>query len=163
VCAVCRSARSWFWPSAPLTRSSCVKVRVDIVVRLPTPYGLIRAGVAPDHQSIKAVDKRYAATAQLPGVRFVGGVEVGRDVSIEELRGLYDAVVLATGAPLDRPLGVPGEDLPGVIGWGAFVGGDNGHPDFADLAVPLGHAGACGVGTGHGEIAVARIPAKPAE
>jgi len=135
-------------------------IGIDIIDRLPTPYGLIRAGVAPDHQSIKAVDRRYATTAQLPGVRFVGHVEIGRDVSMDELRGLYDAVVLATGAPLDRPLGVPGEDLPGVIGSAAFVGWYNGHPDFADLAVPLGHAGACVVGNGNVAIDVARILAK---
>ena len=135
-------------------------VQVDIIDRLHTPYGLIRAGVAPDHQSIKAVDRRYAATAQLPGVRFVGGIDIGTDVTIDALRGLYDAVVLAVGAPLDRPLGVPGEDLPGVIGSAAFVGWYNGHPDFADLAVPLGHPAACVVGNGNVAIDVARILAK---
>lgn len=135
-------------------------VAVDIIDRLPTPFGLIRAGVAPDHQSIKAVDKRYAATAQSPGVRFVGHVEIGSDVSMAELHGLYDAVVLATGAPHDRKLGVPGEDLPGVLGSAAFVGWYNGHPDFADLTVPLGHPGACVVGNGNVAIDVARILAK---
>ena len=134
--------------------------QVDIIDRLATPFGLIRAGVAPDHQSIKAVDKRYAATAALPGVRFVGHVEVGHDVSLAELQGLYDAVVLATGAPLDRKLGVPGENLPGVIGSAAFVGWYNGHPDFAGLDVPLGHPGACVVGNGNVAIDVARILAK---
>lgn len=140
-------------------------ISIDILDRLPTPYGLIRAGVAPDHQSIKAVDKRYAATAQSPGVRFLGGIEVGAGgVTIAELQDLYDAVVLATGAPLDRPLGVPGEDLPGVIGSAAFVGWYNGHPDFADLQVPLDHPGACVVGNGNVAIDVARILAKtPAE
>jgi ferredoxin--NADP+ reductase len=138
-------------------------VRVDIIDRLPTPYGLIRAGVAPDHQSIKAVDRRYAATAAADGVRFVGHVSIGSDVSMAELQQLYDAVVLATGAPHDRQLGVPGEDLPGVLGSAAFVGWYNGHPDFADLDVPLGHPGACVVGNGNVAIDVARILAKTPE
>ena len=103
----------------------------------PVPYGLIRFGVAPDHQSIKAVCKRYEKVADSADVRFVGNVLVGRDVSIAELLELYDAVILATGAPHDRPLGIPGEDLPGVVGSAAFVGWYNGHPEFADLDPPL--------------------------
>ena len=97
-------------------------VRVDIIDRLPVPFGLIRFGVAPDHQSIKAVSRRYEATALSDNVRFVGNVTVGADVSVEELQGLYDAVVLATGAPNDRRLGIDGDDLPGVYGSAAFVG-----------------------------------------
>ena len=151
-------------PAGFYTAEALVKaipgVAVDIIDRLPTPYGLIRAGVAPDHQSIKAVDRRYAATATAGGVRFVGHVEVGSDVSMAELHGLYDAVVLATGAPHDRKLGVAGEDLPGVLGSAAFVGWYNGHPDFADLEVPLLHPGACVVGNGNVAIDVARILAK---
>ncbi|UAJ09984.1 FAD-dependent oxidoreductase [Glacieibacterium megasporae] len=135
-------------------------VAIDIIDRLPTPYGLIRAGVAPDHQSIKAVDRRYAAVLA-GGVRFVGNVEIGDGgVSIDELTRLYDAVVLATGAPRDRPLGITGEDLPGVMGSAAFVGWYNGHPDFADLDVPLGQAGACVIGNGNVAIDVARLLAK---
>ena len=103
-------------------------VRIDMIDRLPVPYGLIRFGVAPDHQSIKAVTKRYEAVGLSDNVRFAGNVTVGRDVSIDELLGLYDAVVLATGAPADRPLGIPGDDLPGVVGSAAFVGWYNGHP-----------------------------------
>ena len=107
---------------------------------MPVPYGLIRFGVAPDHQSIKAVAQRYEKVALTRGVRFIGNVTLGSDVSIEELLDLYDAVILATGAPLDRPLGIAGEDLPGVVGSAAFVGWYNGHPDFAELAPPLdGH------------------------
>ncbi len=139
-------------------------VAIDIVDRLPTPYGLIRAGVAPDHQSIKAVDRRYHAVLA-GGVRFVGNVEIGDGgVALAELAGLYDAVVLATGAPHDRPLGIPGEDLPGVLGSAAFVGWYNGHPDVADLDVPLGHPGVCVIGNGNVAIDVARLLAKtPAE
>ncbi len=138
--------------------------RIDIIDRLPTPYGLIRAGVAPDHQSIKAVTKRYEATNLGAGVRFVGNVMVGRDVSIEALVKLYDAVILSVGAPHDKPIGIPGDDLPGVLGSAAFVGWYNGHPDFAGLRVPLSHHGAAIIGNGNVAIDCARILAKtPAE
>ena len=151
-------------PAGYYTAEACAKrfgadVRVDIVDRLPVPYGLIRSGVAPDHQSIKAVSRRYETTALGETVRFVGNVSVGRDVSMEELRGLYDAVVIATGAPADRPLEVPGRDLPGVVGSAAFVGWYNGHPDFAGLAPPL-DGPAVVVGAGNVALDVARILAK---
>ena len=137
---------------------------IDVIDRLPVPYGLIRTGVAPDHQSIKAVSKRYESVALTDNVRFVGHVAVGSDVSIDELAQLYDAVVLATGAPDDRPLGIPGADLPGVIGSAAFVGWYNGHPDFAGLAPPLDARGVVVVGNGNVALDVARILAKtPAE
>ncbi len=135
-------------------------VSVDIIDRLPVPYGLIRFGVAPDHQSIKGVSRRYEATNLTDNVRFVGNVTVGHDVSISELQGLYDAVVLATGAPNDRALGIPGDTLPGVIGSAAFVGWYNGHPDFADLNPPLGGPGAVIVGNGNVALDVARILSK---
>ena len=134
--------------------------RIDIIDRLPTPYGLIRAGVAPDHQSIKAVTRRYETTNLGDGVRFVGNVMVGRDVSIAELLEIYDAVVLSVGAPHDKPIGIPGDDLPGVIGSAAFVGWYNGHPDFAQLQVPLSHHGAAIIGNGNVAIDCARILAK---
>jgi ferredoxin--NADP+ reductase len=154
-------------PAGYYTAEGCAKlfgdaVRVDIVDRLPVPYGLIRTGVAPDHQSIKAVSRRYEATALGDNVRFVGNVTVGSDVTIPELLELYDAVVLATGAPADRPLGVPGDDLPGVIGSAAFVGWYNGHPDFADLRPPL-DGPAVIVGAGNVALDVARILAKTAD
>ncbi len=155
-------------PAGYYTAEACQKafgesVRVDIIDRLPVPYGLIRTGVAPDHQSIKAVSKRYEATALSDNVRFVGNVTVGQDVSIPELLDLYDAVVLATGAPHDRPLGIPGDDLPGVIGSAAFVGWYNGHPDFARLDPPLAGPGAVIVGAGNVALDVARILAKTGE
>lgn len=134
--------------------------KIDIIDRLPTPYGLIRAGVAPDHQSIKAVTKRYEATNLGAGVRFVGHVMVGRDVSVAELLDIYDAVILSVGAPHDKPIGIPGDDLPGVIGSAAFVGWYNGHPDFAGLQVPLTHHGAAIIGNGNVAIDCARILAK---
>src|SRR5690606_4462403 len=90
------------------------EARIDIFDSLPVPYGLIRSGVAPDHQSIKAVSRRYEKVAVSENVRFAGNVAVGRDVSIAELQALYDAVVLATGAPHDRKLDILGQDLPNV-------------------------------------------------
>jgi ferredoxin--NADP+ reductase len=139
-------------------------VRIDLIDRLPTPFGLIRAGVAPDHQSIKAVTRRYEATNLADGTRLVGNVMVGRDVSVGELLELYDAVVLSVGAPLDRELGIPGEELAGVLGSAAFVGWYNGHPDHAGLEVPLSHHGVAVIGNGNVAIDCARVLAKtPAE
>jgi NADPH-dependent glutamate synthase beta subunit-like oxidoreductase len=135
-------------------------VRIDIIDRMPVPYGLIRSGVAPDHQSIKAVYKRYEAVNLSDNVRFVGNVEVGRDVSVAELQSLYDAVVLATGAPGDRSLDIPGAALPGVVGSAAFVGWYNGHPDFAALSPALEGPGAVIIGNGNVALDVARILSK---
>lgn len=135
-------------------------VRVDIIDRLPVPFGLIRFGVAPDHQSIKAVSGRYEKVALSENVRFVGNVTVGKDVSIDELQDLYDAVVLATGAPDDRKLDIPGGDLPGVYGSAAFVGWYNGHPDFADLEPPLDGKHVAIIGNGNVALDVARILSK---
>ena len=136
-------------------------VRVDIFDRLPVPYGLIRSGVAPDHQSIKAVSRRYEATALSDKVRFVGNVAVGRDVSIDELLELYDAVILATGAPHDRAAGHRrARTLPNVFGSAAFVGWYNGHPDFAALDPDLSGTDAVVIGMGNVALDVARILAK---
>jgi len=152
-------------PAGYYTAEACQKqfgeaCRIDIIDRLPVPFGLIRSGVAPDHQSIKAVSRRYEAVALTDNVRFVGNVTVGEHVSIEELLALYDAVVLATGAPLDRPLGIPGEDLPGVVGSAAFVGWYNGHSDHAALAPVLSGPGAVVIGNGNVALDVARVLAK---
>ena len=135
-------------------------VRVDIFDMLPVPYGLIRTGVAPDHQSIKGVSRRYETTALSDNVRFVGNVKIGRDVSIGELQSLYDAVVLATGAPHDRKLDLPGEDLAGVYGSAAFVGWYNGHPQFATLDPDLSGDTAVVIGMGNVALDVARILSK---
>lgn len=135
-------------------------VRIDIIDRLPVPFGLIRFGVAPDHQSIKAVAARYEKVALSDNVRFVGNVSVGNDVSIDELSALYDAVILATGAPSDRKLEIPGGDLPGVLGSAAFVGWYNGHPDFSDLDPPLDGKHVAVIGNGNVALDVARILSK---
>lgn len=156
-------------PAGYYTAEACLRqfgddVRVDIIDRMPVPFGLIRSGVAPDHQAIKAVSQRYEAIALTQSVRFVGNLSVGRDVSIAELLALYDAVVLATGAPADRTLGIEGDRLPGVIGSAAFVGWYNGHPDHAGLDPQIDGRDVVIVGNGNVALDVARILAKtPAE
>lgn len=152
-------------PAGYYTAEACQRafgndVHIDIIDRMPVPYGLIRTGVAPDHQAIKAVAARFESVSLSENVRFVGNVAIGRDVGIPELQTLYDAVVLATGAPADLELDIPGADLPGVIGSAAFVGWYNGHPDFVGLNPALDGSGAVIVGNGNVALDVARILAK---
>ena len=135
-------------------------VRIDVFDTLPVPYGLIRSGVAPDHQSIKKVAFRYERTALSDNVRFVGNVHIGQDVSVAEFQEFYDAIIFATGAPKDRPLGIPGADLDNVIGSAAFVGWYNGHPSFSQLAPDLNGKHAVVIGMGNVALDVARILAK---
>ena len=106
-------------------------IKVDLIDRLPTPYGLVRSGVAPDHPEVKSVERDFAAVAGDERVRFMGNVELGSDVDLAELRACYDGVVLAYGADGDHTLGIPGEELEGVVSARAFVNWYNGHPDFA--------------------------------
>src|SRR6478672_5362993 len=158
--AVVGSGPAGFYTAEALEKAYGEGARIDILDRYPVPYGLIRFGVAPDHQSLKAVSKRYDKVAESAGVDFIGNVTVGRDVSIAELLDLYDAVILATGAPHDRKLGIPGEDLPGVVGSAEFVGWYNGHPDFADLDPPLSGTHAAIIGNGNVALDCARILSK---
>jgi NADPH-dependent glutamate synthase beta subunit-like oxidoreductase len=158
--AVVGSGPAGFYTAEALEKVYGGGARIDILDRYPVPYGLIRFGVAPDHQSLKAVSKRYDKVAQGAGVDFIGNVTVGRDVSVAELLDLYDAVILATGAPHDRKLGIPGEDLPGVVGSAEFVGWYNGHPEFANLDPPLGGTHAAVVGNGNVALDCARILSK---
>ena len=162
--AVIGSGPAGYYSAEALQKEFGDDVRIDVIDRLPTPFGLVRSGVAPDHQSLKAVSRRYEKVALSDTARFVGNVAVGQDVAIDELLGLYDAVILATGAPNDRTLGIPGSDLPGVIGSAAFVGWYNGHPDFADVDPPLDVEAATVIGNGNVALDVARILSKtPAE
>lgn len=158
--AVVGSGPAGFYTAEALLKAYGDEARIDIIDRYPVPYGLIRFGVAPDHQSLKAVSKRYDQVATSEGVRFVGNVTVGGDVSAAELQGLYDAVILAIGAPNDRQLGIPGEDLPGVVGSAEFVGWYNGHPEFADVNPPLDGAHAAVIGNGNVALDCARILSK---
>jgi len=138
-------------------------VEIDMFDRLPTPYGLVRGGVAPDHQKIKSVTKIYDRLASQPGFRFLGNVEVGRDLSREELRRSYDAVIYAVGAQSDRALGIPGEDLAGSHPATEFVAWYNGHPDFADCKFDLSAESVVVVGMGNVAIDVVRILARTQE
>ncbi|HET8750563.1 MAG TPA: FAD-dependent oxidoreductase [Sphingomicrobium sp.] len=158
--AVVGSGPAGFYTAEALEKAYGDRARVDILDRYPVPYGLIRFGVAPDHQSLKAVSKRYDKVADSAGVDFIGNVTIGRDVSVAELLDLYDAVILATGAPHDRKLGIPGEELPGVVGSAEFVGWYNGHPEFADLDPPLDGTHAAVVGNGNVALDCARILSK---
>ena len=158
--AVVGSGPAGFYTAEALVKAYGDQARIDIIDRYPVPYGLIRFGVAPDHQSLKAVSKRYDKVAEEDQVRFVGNIDIGEAVSMAELQDLYDAVVLATGAPHDRKLGIAGEDLPGVVGSAEFVGWYNGHPDFADLAPQLDGTHAAVVGNGNVALDCARILAK---
>lgn len=138
-------------------------VEVDVIDQLPTPFGLIRAGVAPDHQSIKNVAKRYEKTAMQDNVRFLGNVSIGKDVQIDELMEIYDAVILAIGASASRKLNIDGADKPGVIGSAEFVGWYNSHPHHADLKPKLNIDSAVIIGNGNVAVDVCRILAKTAE
>ena len=158
--AIVGSGPAGFYTAEALEKAYGDQARIDILDRYPVPYGLIRFGVAPDHQSLKAVSKRYDKVADSAGVDFIGNVTIGRDVSVAELLDLYDAVILAIGAPHDRKLGIPGEELPGVVGSAEFVGWYNGHPDFTDLDPPLGGTHAAVIGNGNVALDCARILSK---
>ena len=131
--------------------------RVDMFERLPTPWGLVRLGVAPDHPKLKTVSKAFERIAERPGFRFLGNVEVGRDVAHEDLARLYDAVVYAVGAQTDRRLGIPGEDLPGSWAATEFVAWYNGHPDYQELDFDLNVERAVVIGVGNVALDVARM------
>jgi NADPH-dependent glutamate synthase beta subunit-like oxidoreductase len=135
-------------------------VQIDFIEKLPTPYGLIRAGVAPDHQTTKNVARKFEQTAQRESIQYFGNVEVGRDIQLAELRELYDAVVLAVGSAGDRYLGIPGEDKEGVYGSAVFVGWYNGHPDFRNLDPRLDTPTAVVIGNGNVALDIARVLVK---
>src|SRR5271169_1431346 len=141
-----------------------VPVRVDVIDRLPTPYGLVRYGVAPDHKSIKSIAQYLRKVLESPDVRFLGGVHLGEDVTRDELISAYDAVIYATGAMRDRRLGIPGEDLPGSYAATDFVNWYCGHPDVDSGAFTLDAESVAVIGVGNVAVDVARILARdPAE
>ncbi|MDA0378249.1 MAG: FAD-dependent oxidoreductase [Bacteroidetes bacterium] len=135
-------------------------VRVDVYDRLPTPHGLVRAGVAPDHEKIKNVTRVFDRTASNPSFRFFGNVEYGSDVTLEDLQAHYHQVYFSTGAQVDRPLGIPGEDLARSHSATEFVAWYNGHPDFRHLEFDLSQERVAVVGVGNVAIDVARILCK---
>jgi ferredoxin--NADP+ reductase len=158
--AIVGSGPAGFYAAGHLLKESgegAQAVEVDMLERLPTPWGLVRSGVAPDHPKIKSVTRIYEKTAGHPRFRFFGNVELGRDISRDELAERYHAIVYATGSPSDRPLGIPGEDLPGSHAATDFVGWYNGHPDFCEHDFDLSAERAVVIGNGNVALDVARM------
>ncbi|MGH3827920.1 MAG: FAD-dependent oxidoreductase, partial [Pseudonocardiaceae bacterium] len=156
--AVIGSGPSGLYAADELSQHDAVSV--DVVDRLPCPYGLLRYGVAPDHLKMKSLEITLRKILERPSVRFLGGVELGAALRVDELREYYDAVVYATGAPVDRRLGLPGEDLPGSFSATEFVAWYCGHPDAEVDAFTLDARSAVVVGVGNVAVDVARILAK---
>jgi ferredoxin/flavodoxin---NADP+ reductase len=158
--AVVGSGPAGFYVTAPLLAAGA---QVDLIERLPVPWGLVRFGVAPDHPEIKAVSRVFEKTAADPNFRFFGNVDVGKTISPVDLAGLYDAVVYTVGAQTDRRLEIPGEDLPGSWPATAFVAWYNGHPDFQHLEFDLSGERALVIGNGNVAVDVARMLSLTAE
>ena len=138
-------------------QSEDLQFSIDMIERLPTPWGLVRSGVAPDHPKIKTVSKVFEKVANEPNFRLFGNIELGSDLTIEQLRECYDAVVIATGSALGKKLGIPGEDLPGSMSAATFVPWYNAHPDFKDEAIDLSCDTAVVIGAGNVAMDVARM------
>jgi ferredoxin--NADP+ reductase len=155
--AVVGSGPAAFYAAGHLLASEDPPAEVDMIERLPTPWGLVRLGVAPDHPKLKEVSRAFERIAERPGFRFLGNVEAGKDVEHDELLRLYDAAVYAVGAQTDKRLGIPGEDLPGFWSATALVAWYNGHPDFQDLSFDLSGERAVVVGNGNVALDVARM------
>ncbi len=155
--AIIGSGPSAFYAAEQLQRQDTLVVEIDMFERLPTPFGLVRGGVAPDHPKIKTVTKVYERTASNPNFRFYGHVEYGKDISHDDLTAHYHMIIYAVGAQSDRKMGIPGEDLPGSTAATEFVGWYNGHPDYRDLQFDLTQKHAVVVGNGNVAMDVARI------
>jgi ferredoxin--NADP+ reductase len=155
--AVVGSGPAGFYAAAALLASEEPRVEVDMIERLPTPWGLVRLGVAPDHPNLKAVSRAYERIAKQPGFRFLGNVHVGSVLQHSDLVQLYDGVVYAFGAETDRRLGIPGEDLPGSWAATELVAWYNGHPDFQHLSFDLSGERVVVVGNGNVALDVARM------
>ncbi|MCL4880039.1 MAG: FAD-dependent oxidoreductase [Anaerolineae bacterium] len=161
--AIIGAGPAGFYAAEHLLKQNDVAVQVDMFDRLPTPFGLVRGGVAPDHQKIKSVTKVYDKTASDPNFRFYGYVELGRDVSLDDLRRFYHQIIFTTGAQTDKKLGVPGEDFPGNHPATEFVAWYNGHPDYRDLQFDLTQEKAAVIGVGNVAVDVARILSRTAD
>jgi ferredoxin--NADP+ reductase len=160
--AVIGAGPAGFYTAAELFKQEFA-CRVDMYNRLPTPYGLVREGVAPDHQSIKLVTRVFDRIGADERFRFLGNVTVGRDISVDELLRFYHMIVYAVGAESDRKLGIPGEDLEGSHPATIFVGWYNGHPEYADLSFDLSHERVVVIGNGNVAVDVTRILARSVE
>ncbi len=155
--AIVGSGPAGFYTAEHILKHEGTHAEVDMFDRLPTPYGLVRFGVAPDHPKIKSVIRVYEKTAARPEFRFFGNVEVGADVTVDEIRERYHAVVFAYGTATDRHLGIPGEDLPGSHPATEFVNWYNAHPDFADRVFDLSCERVVVIGNGNVAADVARM------
>ena len=155
--AVVGSGPAGFYAAGALLATEEPRVEVDMIERLPTPWGLVRLGVAPDHPNLKSVSRAYERIAKQPGFRFLGNVHVGGVLQHDELVQLYDAVVYAFGAETDKRLGIPGEDLPGSWAATEFVAWYNAHPDFQHLSFDLSGERAIVIGNGNVALDVARM------
>jgi ferredoxin--NADP+ reductase len=154
--AIVGSGPAGFYAAGALLAAEAA-VEVDMIERLPTPWGLVRLGVAPDHPKLKTVSRAFERIAVQPGFRFLGNVEIGRDLSHDDLVDLYDAVIYAVGAQSDRRLGIDGEDLAGSWSATSFVAWYNGHPDFQDITFDLNAERAIVIGNGNVALDVARM------
>jgi ferredoxin--NADP+ reductase len=155
--AIVGAGPSGFYAAEHILKDGDLHAQVDLFDRLPTPFGLVRGGVAPDHPKIKSVIRVYEKTAARDGFRFFGHVKIGRDLEVEELEQLYHAIVFTVGCETDRSLGIPGEELPGSHAATAFVGWYNAHPDYADDEFDLSGERAVVVGNGNVAMDVARM------
>jgi ferredoxin/flavodoxin---NADP+ reductase len=158
--AIVGSGPAGFYAAEALQKAA-PGIAIDLIDRLPTPFGLVRGGVAPDHPKIKSVTRIFDRIASQPGFRFLGHVRVGEDVTIDELRARYEVVILSYGAETDRLLGIPGESLPGSHAATEFVAWYNGHPDYAAARFDLTQREVAIIGIGNVAMDVARILAKP--
>ncbi len=155
--AIVGAGPAGFYAAERLFKETAMVVEVDMFDRLPTPFGLVRNGVAPDHQKIKSVTAAFDRIAGNPRFRFFGNVELGRDVSVDDLKDYYHQILFSTGAQTDRPLGIPGDDLIGSHPATEFVAWYNGHPDFRDHVFDLSQERVAVVGVGNVAVDVARI------
>ncbi|GAB4527406.1 MAG: FAD-dependent oxidoreductase [Anaerolineae bacterium] len=155
--AIIGSGPAGFYAAERLQKEKRLVVEIDMFERLPTPFGLVRGGVAPDHQKIKSVTSLYDRIARKPGFRFYGNVEFGTDITHEDLLRFYHAIIYAVGAQSDRRLGIPGEDLPGSHSATEFVAWYNGHPDFRDREFDLSQESVAVIGVGNVALDVARV------
>lgn len=161
--AIIGAGPTGFYAAAHLLKQKDVNVQVDMFEALPAPFGLVRYGVAPDHQKIKSVTKMYDRTAKKDAFRFFGNVRIGEDISVDELKSYYHQLMFTTGAPTDKPLRIPGEELEGSLPATEFVAWYNGHPDYADYQFDLSAENVAVVGIGNVAMDVARILARTTE
>ncbi|MCA9865285.1 MAG: FAD-dependent oxidoreductase [Anaerolineales bacterium] len=155
--AIVGAGPAGFYAAERLFKETELVIEVDMFDRLPTPYGLVRNGVAPDHQKIKSVTAVFDRVAGNPRFRFLGNIELGRDVTVDDLKEYYHEILFSTGAQTDRPLGIPGDDLAGSYPATEFVAWYNGHPDYRECEFDLSQERVAVVGVGNVAVDVARI------